>query len=81
MMLAMSAGAWVCIAALVIIWVVLAFGPARVAGREGHSLVGHFILRLIFLSTLADSCVCRGRQGSDEDVRIQNGRGRSGGRR
>jgi hypothetical protein len=32
----------------VIIWIAIAFWPARVAGRKGHSFVGYFILSLIF---------------------------------
>jgi hypothetical protein len=31
-----------------VIWVAIAFWPARVAGRKGHSFVGYFILSLIF---------------------------------
>ena len=31
-----------------IIWVALAFWPARVAGRKGHSFLGYFILSLFF---------------------------------
>jgi hypothetical protein len=33
---------------LIIIWVALAFWPARVAGRKGHSFIGFFILSLFF---------------------------------
>ena len=33
---------------LVIIWVALAFWPARVAGRKGHSFLGYFIFSLFF---------------------------------
>ena len=33
---------------LVAIWVALAFLPARVAGRKGHSFFGYFIFSLIF---------------------------------
>jgi len=32
----------------VFIWIALAFWPARVAGRKGHSFFGYFILSLIF---------------------------------
>jgi len=31
-----------------IIWIAIAFWPARVAGRKGHSFVGYFILSLVF---------------------------------
>ncbi len=30
------------------IWVAIAFWPARVAGRKGHSFVGYFIFSLFF---------------------------------
>ena len=30
------------------VWVALAFWPARVAGRKGHSFLGYFILSLFF---------------------------------
>jgi hypothetical protein len=30
------------------IWISLAFWPARVAGRKGHSFIGYFILSLVF---------------------------------
>ena len=33
---------------LVVIWVLLAFWPARVAGRKGHSFIGYFIFSLFF---------------------------------
>jgi hypothetical protein len=33
---------------VIIIWVALAFWPARVAGRKGHSFLGYFILSLFF---------------------------------
>ena len=32
----------------VVIWIALAFWPARVAGRKGHSFFGYFILSLFF---------------------------------
>lgn len=48
MTLAMSAGAWIGAFIFLVIWIALAFWPARVAGRKGHSFVGYFILSLIF---------------------------------
>ena len=36
--------AWI----LVVIWIAIAFWPARVAGRKGHSFIGYFILSLFF---------------------------------
>ena len=32
----------------VCIWVAIAFWPARVAARKGHSFLGYFIFSLIF---------------------------------
>ena len=32
----------------VIIWVAIAFWPARVAGRKGHSFIGYFLFSLVF---------------------------------
>jgi hypothetical protein len=47
-MLASSFGSWIVSFFLLIIWVGLAFWPARVAGRKGHSFAGFFILSLFF---------------------------------
>jgi hypothetical protein len=33
---------------LAIIWIAIAFWPARVAGRKGHSFIGYFIFSLFF---------------------------------
>jgi hypothetical protein len=30
------------------IWIAIAFWPARVAGRKGHSFLGYFIFSLFF---------------------------------
>lgn len=47
--LAVSTFGWVLIGcAFLCIWVALAFWPARVAGRKGHSFFGYFILSLFF---------------------------------
>jgi hypothetical protein len=32
----------------IIIWVAIAFWPARVAGRKGHSFIGYFIFSIFF---------------------------------
>ena len=32
----------------VVIWIAIAFWPARVAGRKGHSFIGYFIFSLFF---------------------------------
>jgi hypothetical protein len=31
---------------LAVVWILIAFWPARVAGRKGHSFVGYFIFSL-----------------------------------
>ena len=41
----MSALWWILMA---IIWIAIAFWPARVAGRKGHSFIGYFIFSLFF---------------------------------
>jgi hypothetical protein len=33
---------------LIVLWLVIAFWPARVAARKGHSFFGFFFLSLIF---------------------------------
>jgi hypothetical protein len=35
-------------AIIIIIWVAIAFWPARVAGRKGHSFWGYFVFSLVF---------------------------------
>jgi hypothetical protein len=39
---------WVFWTVFIIVWVALAFWPARVAGRKGHSFIGYFIFSLVF---------------------------------
>ena len=36
---------WILIA---IVWIAIAFWPARVAGRKGHSFIGYFIFSMFF---------------------------------
>ena len=31
-----------------IIWIAIAFWPARVAGRKGHSFIGYFLFSVFF---------------------------------
>ena len=46
---ALSTAGWVIVAiAFLAIWIALAFWPARVAGRKGHSFLGYFIFSLVF---------------------------------
>jgi len=66
MTLAMSAGTWIGAFIFLVIWVALAFWPARVAGRKGHSFVGYFILSLFFFPlALILAYVVRDRRGLD----------------
>ena len=47
-----------------IIWIAIAFWPARVAGRKGHSFIGYFILSLVFFPlALIMAYVVRDRRG------------------
>jgi hypothetical protein len=39
---------WLWTILIVFIWVMLAFWPARVAGRKGHSFFGFFLFSLVF---------------------------------
>jgi hypothetical protein len=41
------------------IWLALAFWPARVAARKGHSFIGYFLLSLLFfpLALIVAYCV------------------------
>lgn len=48
-MFAMSSAGWFGFGFLaLVIWIALAFWPARVARRKGHSFIGYFILSLFF---------------------------------
>jgi hypothetical protein len=43
-----ASGFWLWSFFALIIWVAIAFWPARVAGRKGHSFIGFFIFSLFF---------------------------------
>jgi hypothetical protein len=46
---AVSTVGWVLLAiAFLVIWIAIAFWPARVARRKGHSFIGYFIFSLFF---------------------------------
>ena len=48
-MVALSTVGWIGFGVIgLIIWVALAFWPARVARRKGHSFFGYFVLSLFF---------------------------------
>jgi hypothetical protein len=46
-MLVAANGWWVGSIVLIIIWIAIAFWPARVAGRKGHSFFLYFLFSLI----------------------------------
>ena len=43
-----TSGFWLWWWLALIVWVAIAFWPARVAGRKGHSFLGFFIFSLFF---------------------------------
>ena len=47
-MLLAASGFWLWTIVLVAIWIAIAFWPARVAARKGHSFFGYFLFSLIF---------------------------------
>jgi hypothetical protein len=47
-MLAWSLGTWLLWTVALIVWIAIAFWPARVAARKGHSFFGYFLLSLLF---------------------------------
>lgn len=47
-MLIASTGWWLGSILFLVIWIAIAFWPARVAARKGHSFLGYFVFSLIF---------------------------------
>ena len=47
-MLATSFGWWLGSILIIVIWIAIAFWPARVAARKGHSFFLYFLFSLIF---------------------------------
>jgi hypothetical protein len=47
-MLAWSLGTWLVWTIALVVWIAIAFWPARVAARKGHSFFGYFLLSLLF---------------------------------
>ena len=47
-MIAGAIASWLYWTLAIIIWIAIAFWPARVAGRKGHSFFGFFIFSLFF---------------------------------
>ena len=48
MLVASLSGWWLGSILFIVIWIALAFWPARVAGRKGHSFFLYFIFSLVF---------------------------------
>jgi hypothetical protein len=48
LMLVAANGWWLWTILAIVIWIAIAFWPARVASRKGHSFLGYFIFSLIF---------------------------------
>jgi uncharacterized membrane protein SirB2 len=62
-MLVATSGWWFGSIILVIIWIAIAFWPARVAGRKGHSFILFFLLSLVlFPASLILAYVVRDRR-------------------
>jgi hypothetical protein len=47
-MLVAASGWWLGSIIFVILWILIAFWPARVAARKGHSFFGFFLFSLVF---------------------------------
>jgi hypothetical protein len=47
-MLGMSIASWLLWSLFVVVWVLIAFWPARVAARKGHSFFLFFLFSLVF---------------------------------
>jgi hypothetical protein len=43
-----SNGFWIWTFFALVVWIAIAFWPARVAARKGHSFFGYFLFSLIF---------------------------------
>ena len=43
-----ASGFWLWTVLAIAIWIAIAFWPARVAARKGHSFLGYFIFSLVF---------------------------------
>lgn len=46
--MAILAGGFIWWTLALLIWIAIAFWPARVAGRKGHSFFGYFVFSLVF---------------------------------
>ena len=63
--MAVLAGGFLWWTLAVIIWLAIAFWPARVAARKGHSFFGYFVFSLIFFpAALIVAYMVQDRSGS-----------------
>ena len=58
-----ASGVWLWTFLAVVIWIAIAFWPARVAARKGHSFFGYFIFSLIFPAALLVAYMVSDRTG------------------
>jgi hypothetical protein len=47
-MLLAANGVWIWTTLAILVWIMLAFWPARVAARKGHSFFGYFLFSIVF---------------------------------
>ena len=47
-MLVAANGVWLWTILAIVVWVAIAFWPARVAARKGHSFILYFLFSLVF---------------------------------
>jgi hypothetical protein len=47
-MLVAAGGWWLWTILAIAVWILIAFWPARVAARKGHSFLGYFVFSLVF---------------------------------
>ena len=47
-MLVAASGVWLWTILAIVVWIAIAFWPARVAARKGHSFVLYFLFSLLF---------------------------------
>ena len=63
--MAVLAGGFLWWTLAVIIWLAIAFWPARVAARKGHSFFGYFVFSLVFFpAALIVAYMVQDRSGS-----------------
>ena len=47
-MIVAANGWWLWTILAIVVWIAIAFWPARVAARKGHSFLGYFVFSLFF---------------------------------